>query len=142
MTGSRTDRQRARVLARLQSHGTTHAGEWKDSGRAVDGGDEITRLAARVEELQKPEYGSHRIVPDGTTPQRFRIYRLVDVAHIPSAKRLPHRPFQTGWLCLNSACLRSWPADYAGECCGDDRVLIRLTIRPPVATADPVREAA
>lgn len=139
---SRTDRQRARVLARLQSHGTTHAGEWKDGGRAVDGRGEITRLAARVEELQKPEYGSHRIVPDGTTPQRFRIYRLVDVAHIPTAKRLPHRPFQTGWLCLNPACLTSWPADYTGECCGDDRVLIRLTIQPPSKAAERALEAA
>ena len=138
---SRTDRQRARILARLQSHGTTHAGEWKDGGRAVDGGDEITRVAARIEELQKPRHGGHRIRRDGRTAGRLQIYRLIDVAHMPTAKRLPHRPFQTGWLCLNPECLTGWPADYTGECCGDERVLIRLTIRPPEA-AERTLEAA
>ena len=34
---------------------------------------------------------------------------------------------------MNPACLTSWPADYTGTCCGEDRFLIRLTIKPPSA---------
>ena len=142
MTGSRTARQRRRILARLQSHGTTHQGEWLRDGECPDGEFEsITRLAARIEELQKPQHGNHKIVSGGTDG-RFKVYRLIDVSHMPTAKRLPHRPFQTGWTCLNPACLTTWPADYTGECCGEDRFLIRLTIRPPQVAADPVQEAA
>lgn len=132
---SKTERQRARILARLRAHGTTHAGEWKDGGRAVDGGPEITRVAARIDELQRPQHGGHTIRKDGRTSGRLQIYRLVDVKHLPTSRRLPHKPFQTGWLCLNTACLTSWPADYTGECCGDDRLLIRITINPPRTAA-------
>ena len=127
------DRQRARILKRLQSHGTTHADEWKDQGRAVDGGPEIKRVGARVWELQEPQHGGHRITRAGRTAGRCVIYRLVDVSHVASSVRLPHRPWMTGWLCLNPTCLTSWPADYTGTCCGEDRFLIRLTIKPPSA---------
>jgi len=136
------DRQRQRILTRLRSHGTTHADEWKDEGRAVDGGPEIKRVGARIFELQEPEYGSHRIVRAGRTASRCVIYRLVDVSHVPTAVKLPHRPWMTGWLCLNPACLCSWPADYTGTCCGEDRFLIRLTIQPPRAASQTSEVAA
>ena len=106
------------------------------------GGPEIKRVGARIFELQEPEHGAHRIVRAGRTASRCVIYRLVDVWHVPSAKRLPHRPWMTGWLCLNPACLCSWPADYTGTCCGADRFLIRLTIRPPRAASQTSEVAA
>ena len=133
-----TELQRNRVLDRLRAHGTTHRGEWLDGGRAVDGGEEITRLAARIRELKQPAYGGHRIVPAGRD-HGFRVYRLADVAHIPTASKLPHRPWHSPVRCFN--CHTLWPPEYDGECCGEDRLLVRLTIRPPAATTSEARAA-
>ena len=130
---TRTELQRNRVLERLRAHGTTHRGEWLDGGRAIDGGEEITRLAARIDELQQPRFGGHKIVPAGREGA-FRVYRLVDVAHLPTAKKLPPRTWSSIVRCFN--CHTVWPAGYAGECCGEDRYLVGFRIFPPGVEPD------